>query len=280
MICCDLTGNIGDQITRYLLCRSVAEKNSYDWSINKRTSHDYYNGAEQMYCFDVDYGIPNNTPYGEMPEGVTNVWSEKYDDHQTYSYHPYQPDVFDVPDNTKLVFRCGHDARYYDRNKVREWLTIKKENTLLYEERLAKEGIDLSDENLCVINCRGGEYRGVKSLFLTNDYWSKTIDLMLQKNENMHFIVITEDLDYYKNIFNCPVYHFDIGNDFYVVQHARNLILSNSAFAIFATWTNLNNPYVIAPKYWSRHNISDGFWANSDMFTFGWNFMDRDGNLD
>ena len=31
MICTDLTGNIGDHLTRYAICRSVAEKNGYKW---------------------------------------------------------------------------------------------------------------------------------------------------------------------------------------------------------------------------------------------------------
>lgn len=280
MITIDLTGNIGDQITRYLLCRSVAEKNGYEWGINKRTSHDYYNGAEQMSFFDIDYGLSNNTSYGELPPGITNIWTEKHNHYNTHDYHSYQPDIFDIEDNTKLVVRCGHDARYYNQNRVKEWLKIKEHLQLQYHYKLLAHGIDLEDDDTCVINCRGGEYRTVPSLFLEKSYWDNAISHMLDRNPSMKFVVITEDSTYFKNIFACPVHHFSIGNDFYAVQHAKNLILSNSAFGIFSTWTNSNDPYVIAPKYWSRHNISDGYWGNSDMATFGWNFMDRDGVID
>ena len=279
MITTDLTGNIGDHITRYLLCRTVAERNNYEWGINKETSHDYHNGAQQMYFFNIDYGLLNDTPYGQLPKGITNIWEEKVEHHGTYDYVPYQPDVFDVPDNTKLVIRCAHDANYYDRDKVIKWLKIKDEYIEKYKKVLSNYNIDLKDENLCVLNCRGGEYRGVSSLFLEENYWKNTIQNMLNKNSKMKFIVVTEDQEYFRKVFRCPVYHFDIGCDYYVINNAKNLIISNSAFGIFPSWTNPNNPYVIAPKYWARHNVSDGYWANSDMASFGWNFMDRNGNI-
>ncbi len=50
-------------------------------------------------------------------------------------------------------------------------------------------------------------------------------------------------------------------------------------FAIFPAWLNPNNPYVIAPKYWARHNVSTGYWANSSVDTFGFRFLDRNGVL-
>jgi len=280
MLTTDLTGNIGDNITRYLLCRTVAERNNYEWGINKKVSHDYYNGAEQMNFFNIDYGLPNDTPYGQLPEGITNIWEEKVENHDTYNYVPYQPEVFDVPDNTKLVIRCAHDANYYDRDKITKWLKIKDENIKEYKDVLSVRNINLADENLCVLNCRGGEYRGVPSLFLEKKYWKNAVDNMINKNSNMKFIVITEDPEYFAKVFSCPVYHFNIGCDYYIVNNAKNLIISNSAFGIFSSWTNQNNPYVIAPKYWARHNVSDGYWANSDMESFGWNFMDREGNMD
>ena len=279
MITTDLTGNIGDHITRYLLCRTVAEKNNYKWSINRKTSHDYYNGMEQMNFFNIDYGIPNDTPYGQLPEGITNIWEEKVEHYDTYNYVPYQPDVFDVLDNTKLVINCAHDANYYDRDKVIQWLKIKDENIEEYEAILSNNNIDLKDENLCILNCRGGEYRGVPSLFLAMEYWRNATFNMIKKNPKMKFIVVTEDPNYFKKVFDCPVYHFSIGCDYYIVNNAKNLIISNSAFGIFSSWTNLNNPYVIAPKYWARHNVSDGYYASSDIWTFGWNFLDRDGKL-
>ena len=36
---------------------------------------------------------------------------------------------------------------------------------------------------------------------------------------------------------------------------------------------------IIAPKYWARHNVSDGYWATGDSYTKGFTYMDREGIL-
>jgi hypothetical protein len=280
MLVTSLTGNIGDHLTRYALCRAVAEKNGYKWGINKVTSHDYYSGKEQMFFLDIDYGEPNNTPYGQMPEGITNIWEEKREHYDTHDFYPFQPDIFDVKDNTKLVIFCGQDARYLNRDKVKEYIKFRQECVPQCEQVLKNNNIEL-DENLTVMNIRGGEYRGIKDLFLPKKYFNDAMGIMLDTNPRMKFIVITDDPDYFRQFFNMPVHHFDIMTDYYIINHARNLILSNSAFGIFPTWTNENVNNVVAPKHWARHNL--GIWASSSIWTFGeeqrWKFIDREGKL-
>lgn len=281
MLSIDLTGNCGDQIMRYCICRSVAEKNNYKYGINPVTSNDYYNGQGQLYFFkDINYGEPNNTPFNQLPPETDNVWEEKREFHQGYNYHPFQSDIFDVSPNTKLVVYCGQDADYLDKEKVSLWLEIKDEYAEESKKLLKEAGIEL-DKNTCVINCRGGEYKSVPSLFLTHNYWDKAIALMKQKNPNFKFIVVTEDLEFYKTFFSLPVYHFNIHTDYYILNNAKNIIASNSGFGIFPIWTNKNNPYVISPYLWANHNFGEEEeWANSNMRS--WNtftFMDRDGNI-
>jgi hypothetical protein len=36
---------------------------------------------------------------------------------------------------------------------------------------------------------------------------------------------------------------------------------------------------IIAPKYWARHNVSNGYWAVGRSYTKGFYYMDRYGNL-
>ena len=280
MLCVDLTGNIGDHLTRYAICRSVAEKNGYKWGINKVTSHDYFSGKEQMFFLDIDYGESNNTPYGELPEGITSVWEEKYEHYDTHDFYPFQPDIFDVKDNTKLIVRCGQDARYFNRSKVKEYFRFRQECADQSKQVLKNNNIELN-ENLTVLNIRGGEYRGVGDLFLPKKYFNDAMGAMIDKNFKMKFVVITDDPGYFRQFFNMPVHHFDIMTDYYIINHAQNLILSNSAFGIFSTWTNENVKNVIAPKYWARHNLNT--WASSSMWTFGeeqhWNFLDKEGKF-
>ena len=55
--------------------------------------------------------------------------------------------------------------------------------------------------------------------------------------------------------------------------------MSNSSFAWIPTWINDEVINVVAPKYWGKHNVSDGFWAQGDSLTKGWDYLDRDGGL-
>ena len=37
--------------------------------------------------------------------------------------------------------------------------------------------------------------------------------------------------------------------------------------------------YVIAPKYWARHNVSDGYWASEENIYSDFTYIDRKGKL-
>jgi hypothetical protein len=45
--------------------------------------------------------------------------------------------------------------------------------------------------------------------------------------------------------------HVDVGFDYYVVNQAKWLIISNSTFGFGAAWLNKNVNEIIAPKYWA-----------------------------
>jgi hypothetical protein len=104
---------------------------------------------------------------------------------------------------------------------------------------------------------------------------------MLSFNPNMYFIIITDDIDCAKQYIGSDIscFHYDIGFDFYVVNQARNLILSNSTFGWWAGWLNTNSRKTIAPKYWARHNVSDGYWATGDSYSRPFTYQDREGIL-
>jgi hypothetical protein len=79
--------------------------------------------------------------------------------------------------------------------------------------------------------------------------------------------------------FDIPSLHDEIGFDFYVINKAKYVILSNSSFGLWAAWLNKEANLIIAPKYWARHNTSDGYWAIGDQYYRCFTYMDRDGQL-
>jgi hypothetical protein len=177
-----------------------------------------------------------------------------------------------VPDNTKIDGNMESEKYLEGRKEeVKEWLKIKED----------KQTYDFKKDDICILGFRGGEYIGIRDLFLPRAYWKKAMQIMLSRNPKMRFVVVTDDPRSARQFFpnQIPVYHFDTETDWILVRNTKNIIMSNTSFAWLATWINDEIQNVIAPKYWGKHNISDGFWAQGDSLTKGWNYLDRDGNL-
>jgi hypothetical protein len=98
----------------------------------------------------------------------------------------------------------------------------------------------------------------------------------------MQFLIITENPEMAKSLL--PelaenVYHFDVAKDYSIIKNARWLIMSNTTFSYFPAITNEEAKLIIAPKYWLRHNVSDGFWSCGYNLYRDFIYMDRVGNL-
>lgn len=191
--------------------------------------------------------------------------------------------LFNIKDRTKI------DGYFQSEDLI---LPLKKElSTVLQIPEFHQ-----SQENRCVINLRGGEYVFHPDLFLGFSYYDKAIRNMLQINPKMKFVVVTDDIQLAKEFFpNYPVVSITSKNfdskgretfdkykaaiDFGILQSSTYLILSNSSFSWWGAWTNICAHIVIAPKYWARHNTSDGYWSLGDSLTRGWLWQDLEGNL-
>jgi hypothetical protein len=159
-----------------------------------------------------------------------------------------------------------------------EWFQIKPEYSLKYENKLKELGIVL-DENLCVINFRGGEYRSIPHVVCRKEYWRDSINHMLQLNHKIKFIVITDDPEFSNTYmpFQIDTFHDEIGFDFYVLNQSKWSIISNSTFGWWSSWLNTRANKIIAPKYFGAHNTSDGYWSVGEVYSKKFHYMDRDG---
>jgi hypothetical protein len=172
--------------------------------------------------------------------------------------------------------------KYFEgiEQKVRDWFKIKQEYHELYQKKTRELNIEL-DENTCIINFRGGEYRGIPKVVCRKEYWRDSIEHMIKINPNMKFVIISDDISFAKSYmpFDIPAYHVDIGFDFYMVNQSKWVIISNSSFGWWAAWLNTNANKILAPKYWSCHNHSNGFWCLGDSYTKPFTYMGRDGKI-
>jgi hypothetical protein len=268
------TGNLGNHMWEYAVTRSVAEFCNYEWGFNRTPSNDYLNGAEQMNFMDIDYGKEHTSKWKELPPGIDKEWTEKRELINGRWYYPFQQDIFNIQDGTKLVIGCCQDPKYLNKEKVLSWFKIKPELQTQYDQIIKDVGID---ENTCVLNIRGGyEYRHW-DILLPQSYWTKAIDYMRSVNPSVKFIIISDDPEYAKSMLPFNAYHFSIGCDYYIVNQAKYLIISNSSFALFPTWLNINCNFTIAPRFWGGYNFN--YWLSSEIWDFNWHFLDKEGNI-
>ncbi len=265
---------LGNQLACYIATRVIALDKGYTFGIK---SPEKFKGGDFL---DLDFGKtviggtgPEGGPPVTLPEGIQHYYSERR------ILHPengaditlYDANLVNIQDNTKID-GLMQDEQYiaHRKKEIKEWLHVKQEY----------ECYDYSDENTCVINFRGGEYARHPEFFLNKNYWENAIRHMLKINKNFRFIVITDDVFTAKKFFpSYGVFHFSIAKDYTIIKNAYYLILSNSSFAWFPAWTSDRLKFCIAPKYWARHNVSDGYWSLGYNITSGWYYLDREGNL-
>ncbi len=161
---------------------------------------------------------------------------------------------------------------YFQRHlpEIRVWLRV----------RPACDNREYSRENLCVLNLRGREYRSDPGLYLRRRYWLRAMALMRRERPDMEFLIVTDDVSAANRLLpELPACHFTGGRDYVTIKNACYLILSNSSYACFPALTSDTVRKVIAPKYWARHNVSDGYWASGQNIYDGFWYMDRKGRL-
>lgn len=265
---------IGNQLHVYVTTRVIAKDRNLDFGfLGLENFGDRRYNDRGLYFMDLDLGKP--------VEGIVHRYQEKELRLITNNSHHDatlgcdirlpDTDLKNVPDNCKIDGTMQSDEYlYHRRDDIKQWLKLKPEHDCK----------DFTSDDICVLNIR--DYEGNNELFLPRDYWVRAICRMLKMNSEMRFLVITENPDMAKRLL--PelaenVYHFDVGKDYAIIKNARWLILSNSSFGYFPALTNDEAQLIIAPKYWARHNVSDGYWCTGCNLYRGFVYMDREGNL-
>lgn len=265
---------LGNQLACYVTTRVVALDKGYDFGV--MNPHKF----KCLDFLDLDFGLDvvggsspaEGQPPTILPNDILHYFREKTTRHQNGSdISEDDPLLNDVVDDTKLDGNFQSEKRILHRKEqIKQWLKVKPE----------KDCYDYSDGNICIINFRGGEYAGIKDFYLSSKYWNDAINRMLVINPDFEFVVITDDVNRASGFFpNFKVLHFDIGKDYSIIKNAHYLIVSNSSFAYFPTLTSETIKYILAPKYWGRHNISDGYWSCGYNIYANHNYIDRDNKL-
>ena len=269
---------LGNQLFCYVTARAIAEENGYEFGTAGQEIFAVNMHSDRgMYFMDVDLG------HAISREEKKNFKTYYDDDTRLFGgdsrhllergcYVSGRDDkIHQVEDNT-LIYGNMQDESYFIKHldQVKQWLHVKPEY----------DSYEYSRENLCIINMRGGEYTGSPELFIDKKYWINGMKEMKKIRPDMEFMIVTDDVEAANKMLpGIEAHHFDIGKDYVTLKNAHYLLLSNSSFACLPAHTSETVKFIIAPKYWARHNVSDGYWASEQNIYSLFHYMDRKGRL-
>lgn len=267
---------LGNQLFCYITTRCIAMRNNCDYSIlGSETMANNIHSQCGLYFMDLDYGV------SMRKEDFDNVYYEKEDRlYVANSKHDIEHGAYITGVDEKMlnmqetVLMYGNmqaEAYYLPyKEEIKKWLTVKPEY----------ECFDYSQDDLCIIHLRCTDYMDSPELFLQKKYWINGMKNMRKINPKMRFMIITNDVkEAEKLIPSVKAYNFDLAKDYSIIKNAKYLLLANSSFTYFPAFTSDTVNTIIAPKYWARHNVSDGYWASEQNIYEGWLYQDKNGKL-
>lgn len=293
MICNELYNaqGLGNQLWNYVITRIVAKRNNCGFCILKK---ERFKGNEFM---NIDFGqhiSGGHTSRGgylfKLPRDIKNYYSEKRElSGATFSdmsddISRTDPHLLNLPPYTKFDGNC-QSIKYLDgyRDDILKWISIKDE--------YAKYR---TDQNICIIHLRCGDFMRSRA-FLPIEYYKNAMEYIKSIDKNVIFQCVTDQKDNAEKILpgvtvigSAPLNASDknnanhhhggpVGVDFCLLMNAHYLIIPNSSFSWWAAYLNTNKKIVVAPKYWARFNIADGFWSPSDIITDDFIYLDKEG---
>lgn len=269
---------LGNQLFCYVTTRCIALDNGCTFGCGGQ--EEFANNIHShngMYFMNIDLGVAleqTDIEYNCIHEKEERILLPTNKHDRTVGCYVSGADprlLKPISDNT-IIYGNLQSEEYFLKYKtaIKKWLMLRPEFI----------NLKFSKDDLCILNMRGGEYLGNMDLYLRKRYWIDSMNYMRRLLPNMKFVIITEDVEAANEMFpDIDAYHLGMGEDYAALHFAKYLILSNSSFAFWPVFTSDNARFIIAPKYWARHNCSDGYWASEQNIYTGWNYMDRKGKI-
>ena len=267
---------LGNQLFRYITARCIAKDRGEEFGVlGKETFANNMHSSCGLYFMDLDFG----------KEVTREDFKHRYNEKEKRLYlgnsaHDLQHgayvagtdwDMYDVPTDTLLWGNMQSEDYYLKyKEEIKEWLKVKPEY----------DCYDFSRDDLCILHLRCTDYMDCPELFIKKSYWKNGMKNMRKINPNMRFMIITNDVKEANKILpGIPAYNFELAKDYSIIKNAKYLLLANSSFTYFPAFTSETVKYIIAPKYWARHNVSDGYWSSEQNIYTGFHYQDRKGNV-
>lgn len=267
---------LGNQLFFYVTTRCIAEDLGYEFGLidGENFANNIHSDCG-LYFMDLDLGKKASKEdfrqiYEEKEERLF-IGNSKHD----LTHGCYVADVDKnlpkVADGSLLIGNMQAEEYYiHHKEDIKQWLKVKEEYDCM----------DYCQDNLCILHLRCSDYMGSPELYLKKKYWLNGMKNMKKINPDMEFMIITNDVEAANKFLpGIKAYNFDLAKDYAIIKNAKYLLLANSSFAYFPAFTSETVKYIIAPKYWARHNVSNGYWASEQNIYTGFTYQDRKGRL-
>ena len=267
---------LGNQLFRYVTARCIAKDRGEEFGVlGKETFANNMHSSCGLYFMDLDFGkevtrADFKQTYYEKDERLY-LGNSKHDlEHGAYVTGTDHK-MWEVPEATLLMGNMQSEEYYIKyKEDIKEWLKVKPEY----------DCYEYSQEDLCILHLRCTDYMDCPELFIKKSYWLNGMKNMKKINPKMRFMIITNDVKEAAKILpGIPAYNFDLAKDYSIIKNAKYLLLANSSFTYFPAFTSETVKYIIAPKFWARHNVSDGYWASEQNIYTGFHYQDRKGRI-
>ena len=167
---------LGNQLWNYVVLRRIAELRNLKYKI---INTEKFKGKDFL---DIKF---NNTN-----EKVDIELFETYKERFFFDYelkcliNDFDKDIFKIKDNTIIegIFQ-SEDYLKPNIEIINDYIKIKR-------------NVKKINDDICILNIRGGEYKSHKELILPKSYWENAINNMKNFNNNLIFKIITDDDKY------------------------------------------------------------------------------------
>lgn len=267
---------LGNQLFCYVATRCIAMRNGCDYSIlGSGTLANNIHSQCGLYFMDLEFGVPSKK------EDFKNIYRERDDRlYLANSRHDIEHGAYVTGTDTTLLNMKETALVYGNMQSEDYYLPYKEEICRWLKVKPEYDCHEYSSDDICVIHLRCTDYMDSPELFLEKKYWLNGMKNMRKINPKMRFMIVTNDVkEAEKLIPGVKVYNFDLAKDYSIIKNAKYLLLANSSFTYFPAFTSTTVKKIIAPKYWARHNVSDGYWASEQNIYEGWTYQDRQGRL-
>jgi len=258
---------LGNQLWMFAVAKSISEKlkvklNIYEFRKFKGKSFLILDNTYK-YNYSMDY-------YNHTKD--IEIFNERifYDHELKYISSDFDERVLKIKSPTLLEGIFQSEKYFFgDLMKLKRYIKLKK---------FIKEKNKI-DNDVCLLNIRGGEYKRHKNFILPLEYWLNAIKNYSKIYNINKFKIVTDDYRYAKNLFpKLEIIHGDIGTCYASLYNSKNIILSNSSFSYFPCKTGIKKT-VIAPMYWARPNNNLYRWVSPCNLYKDWLWQDKNSNL-